>query len=112
MAGIKDVSIKTITSLPKPTFHYDYPQLTTTFTYAYPCGKQWLQLFPDEDGGSSSSYFSITQYGTFFRACQPENAVSFSPGLCPSGQRVAAMTESIYKGDLKNRLWEAVCCVE
>jgi hypothetical protein len=92
--------------------------LLTQFTYASSCVRRWYQPYPD----SSSWYTSLySTYGrdNYFASYQPSDGSSslqlrYSPGICPSGQTIATITESRtvpVAEDGSGRVWLAYCCL-
>lgn len=92
--------------------------LTTKYIYASSCITRWYQPYPD----SSSWYTSLVSTygrGNYFASCQPSDGTSslqlrYSPGVCPSGQTIATITESRtvpVAEDGSGRVWLAYCCL-
>lgn len=93
--------------------------LTTTFTPELACTSRWLQPWVDIPWIVSN--YNNQLYGPFvtrdrlFETCRPGNVqnAKYSPGLCPSGQKIAKLTEYVtlpQSSDQSNRMWEASCC--
>jgi hypothetical protein len=111
MADVDNVGITTIVNTPlyPPT---DPVPLTTKFSYADSCGDQWLQLAPDST--RSNVFFSLSEYGPYFIACQPSQTDTFSPGICPESHFLATITvaENSQTMGITSHSWEALCCEE
>jgi hypothetical protein len=84
--------------------------LTTTFTPASSCVDRWLQPI-----STSPTIYSSALYDAKYAECQAANQTQpvFSPGLCPSGHRLATITQYLKlpeASDQSHRLWKGVCC--
>jgi hypothetical protein len=116
MAGIDNAGLMTsFTSNLQGPSPGQFPVLTTPFKYAASCGSQWLQLSPSDAVESSRFlYFSFHYYATYFKACQPEPTKygpgTFSPGVCPSGYYIAAITEYNDGKGGSSRSLGGMCC--
>lgn len=118
MADIDAVSVTIISGTESFPATANLRPLLTEFTYASSCVSHWYQPYPD----SPSSYTTLySTYGrrNYFASCQPSDGSSslqlrYSPGVCPSGQTIATITESRtvpVAEDGSGRVWLAYCCL-
>lgn len=92
--------------------------LLTKYTYPSSCVRRWYQPYPDSSSWYTSLYSTYGR-GNYFASCQPSDGTSslqlrYSPGVCPSGQTIAIITESRtvpVAEDGSGRVWLAYCCL-
>lgn len=82
--------------------------LTTPFAYAPDCLDRWLV----SRFGSRSYLYSTSPRGSTtdpsWTSCEPLNYQTFySPGICPEGKELAAVTESRWDAVTE---WRGICC--
>lgn len=104
--NVVGVTTKLTDSMPWTTYS-EFPHLTTTFTYAEHCGRQWVQWYP-QDIYKYWNYYSVASAGHYFLDCQPDQRTLFYPGICPSGLSIATVTEYRSTTGDSERLWGGI----
>ncbi|KAF2125180.1 hypothetical protein P153DRAFT_400660 [Dothidotthia symphoricarpi CBS 119687] len=90
--------------------------LSTIFTPPADCSTRWLR--PNDRDSTVYSGVAlgsdVSTHATYYPQCYPYRALpTYSPGICPDGQTIAAIEETRLgvsgSGDVR-RLWKAACC--
>jgi hypothetical protein len=112
MNDINNAGITTITTSDITAVGNALDSLTTISTYAPSCGSQWLQHSPDAPYPDYLTYTSVSAFGTYWSACQPNGNSKFSPGVRPKDWIIATMTEYWQEDPrISSRVWAAWCCM-
>ncbi|KAF2133981.1 hypothetical protein P153DRAFT_353197 [Dothidotthia symphoricarpi CBS 119687] len=81
--------------------------LTTVYTPPSSCVDRWIQPNPLDTVISSVLGYASRMY----LSCQAGGiAPTYSPGVCPSGQRLRNITEYQFSNGGSDRAWKGICC--
>ncbi|KAF2829617.1 hypothetical protein CC86DRAFT_453235 [Ophiobolus disseminans] len=111
---LPDVAISTWYGTGSYTTDMNVPPLLTVFTPGTDCRGRWL-FYPRSSAltvYSTSPDSRDTTTDPLYLSCQPLSSASvYSPGVCPSGYTMAAVTQrNIKYGSNSLRYWDANCC--
>jgi hypothetical protein len=97
----------------------DLPPLTTVYERPTFCSTKWIrnhyitsEIYSDFRYVTSSDvsfYFGDLLPIDYYDGCHPygRRSPSYSPGICPADQTMAAVLEMQYEG---SRVWRGSCC--
>ncbi|KAF1958444.1 hypothetical protein CC80DRAFT_30780 [Byssothecium circinans] len=102
----------TVYSTSLPTFNPgNVPPLTAIYTPPFTCLNRWM--WDEHSQQAFSVYTMISLSDRIDVSCQPYGITSgtYSPGVCPSGQTVAEVTEyQTHESPGVGKYWQASCC--